>query len=133
MSISQHFQHILIIYLLYFISLVAQNCRAPCCLSCIRRNRLTINLNYCFRNITQGSCSFQTQLPFSYLYIFLEKADGSIPVLPRGYRQFPFHFILPESCLPCSFESKIGTIRYYVKVSIVLLYGVILHAHDFPA
>jgi Arrestin (or S-antigen), N-terminal domain len=46
-----------------------------------------------------------------------EKAEGSIPVLPRGYRQFPFHFLLPESCLPCSFESKIGTIRYYIKVS----------------
>ena len=57
-------------------------------------------------------------VPTQYLDWFLlaEKAEGSIPVLPRGYRQFPFHFLLPESCLPCSFESKIGTIRYYIKV-----------------
>lgn len=45
-----------------------------------------------------------------------DKADGSIPVLTRGYHQFPFHFLLPESCLPCSFESKAGTIRFYIKV-----------------
>lgn len=52
-----------------------------------------------------------------------EKAEGSIPVLPRGYRQFPFHFLLPESCLPCSFESKIGTIRYYIKATVDIPYA----------
>lgn len=39
-----------------------------------------------------------------------------MPILKRGYHQFPFHFLLPESCLPCSFESKMGTVRYYIKV-----------------
>ncbi|CAL8089540.1 unnamed protein product [Orchesella dallaii] len=29
--------------------------------------------------------------------------------------QFPFRFQLPETSLPCSFESKCGTIRYYLK------------------
>nr|CAH0108486.1 unnamed protein product [Daphnia galeata] len=52
-----------------------------------------------------------------------EKADGSIPVLPRGYHQFPFHFLLPESCLPCSFESKIGTVRYYIKATVDIPYA----------
>ena len=42
---------------------------------------------------------------------------GEVPVLPRGYHTFPFSFPLPESSLPCSYESKTGTIRYYVKVS----------------
>lgn len=31
--------------------------------------------------------------------------------------QFPFQFALPQSSLPCSLESKLGTIRYYIKVS----------------
>lgn len=40
-----------------------------------------------------------------------------MPILPRGHHTFPFRFQLPESSLPCSFESKSGTIRYYIKVS----------------
>jgi len=52
-----------------------------------------------------------------------DKADGSIPVLTRGYHQFPFHFLLPESCLPCSFESKVGTIRFYIKATVDIPYA----------
>lgn len=42
--------------------------------------------------------------------------DGHIPILPRGMHQFPFSFQLPQTALPCSLESKLGTIRYYIKV-----------------
>lgn len=47
---------------------------------------------------------------------YLEKADGHVQILPRGLHKFPFRFQLPESSLPYSFESKCGTIRYYIKV-----------------
>lgn len=38
--------------------------------------------------------------------------------MPRGKHQFPFIFNLPESALPCSFESRTGYIRYYVKATV---------------
>ncbi|XP_013414135.1 arrestin domain-containing protein 3 [Lingula anatina] len=48
--------------------------------------------------------------------------DKSNPILHRGDHKFPFSFTLPESALPCSFESKIGTIRYYLRVTIDIPY-----------
>uniref|UniRef100_A0A915AR92 Arrestin C-terminal-like domain-containing protein n=2 Tax=Parascaris univalens TaxID=6257 RepID=A0A915AR92_PARUN len=47
----------------------------------------------------------------------------SIPILPRGMHQFPFQFALPQSSLPCSLESKLCTIRYYIKVIIDIPYA----------
>ncbi|KAK6734515.1 hypothetical protein RB195_017980 [Necator americanus] len=46
-----------------------------------------------------------------------DKTDESevIPILARGLHQFPFAFDLPQSTLPCSLESRHGTIRYYIK------------------
>lgn len=52
-----------------------------------------------------------------------ENVDGNVPILPRGFHQFPFKFQLPESQLPCSFESKPGCIRYYVKVTVDIPYA----------
>lgn len=52
-----------------------------------------------------------------------DKPEGNVPILPRGHHQFPFRFQLPESSLPCSFESKAGTIRYYIKVTIDIPYA----------
>ncbi|XP_046356978.1 uncharacterized protein LOC124135614 [Haliotis rufescens] len=49
--------------------------------------------------------------------------EGPIPILPRGNHKYPFEFKLPESALPCSFESKIGTIRYYIRVTIDIPYA----------
>ncbi|ELT96773.1 hypothetical protein CAPTEDRAFT_177316 [Capitella teleta] len=49
--------------------------------------------------------------------------DGSIPILPRGDHHFPFDFQLPECALPCSFESRMGTIRYYLRVLIDIPYA----------
>lgn len=49
--------------------------------------------------------------------------EGDIPIMPRGDHKFPFDFQLPESALPCSFESKIGTIRYYLRVIIDIPYA----------
>ena len=43
--------------------------------------------------------------------------------MPRGDHRFPFEFQLPESNLPCSFESKIGIIRYYLRVIIDIPYA----------
>ena len=43
--------------------------------------------------------------------------------MPRGEHRFPFEFRLPEYALPCSFESKIGTIRYYLRVLIDIPYA----------
>lgn len=42
----------------------------------------------------------------------LDKTEGNVQILPRGLHKFPFRFQLPESSLPCSFESKAGQIRY---------------------
>lgn len=37
--------------------------------------------------------------------------------MPRGNHRYNFQFKLPESTLPCSFESKVGTIRYYLRAT----------------
>jgi hypothetical protein len=50
--------------------------------------------------------------------LILDSSDGPIPILPRGKHQFPFTFNLPESALPCSFESRTGYVRYYVKATV---------------
>ncbi|ODM91409.1 Arrestin domain-containing protein 2 [Orchesella cincta] len=52
-----------------------------------------------------------------------DKADGNVQILPRGLHKFPFRFQLPESNLPYSFESKCGTIRYYIKVTVDIPYA----------
>jgi hypothetical protein len=49
--------------------------------------------------------------------------ETTIPILPRGMHKFPFRFSLPESSLPCSFESKPCCIRYYFKVTIDIPYA----------
>lgn len=49
--------------------------------------------------------------------------ETTIPILPRGMHKFPFRFTLPESSLPCSFESKPCCIRYYIKVTIDIPYA----------
>ncbi|XP_014773235.1 uncharacterized protein LOC106871347 [Octopus bimaculoides] len=49
--------------------------------------------------------------------------EGSVPILPRGNHRYPFQFQLPESALPCSFESKMATIRYYLRVVIDMPYA----------
>ena len=49
--------------------------------------------------------------------------DGEPPLLTRGSHSFPFKFQLPESCLPCSFESKACTIRYFIRVVIEIPYA----------
>ncbi|KHJ98265.1 arrestin domain protein [Oesophagostomum dentatum] len=46
-----------------------------------------------------------------------------VPILARGMHQFPFAFDLPQSTLPCSLESRHGTIRYYIKVIIDIPYA----------
>ena len=43
--------------------------------------------------------------------------------MPRGCHTFPFEFKLPESALPCSFESKYGTVRYYIRVTLDIPYA----------
>uniref|UniRef100_A0A8W7PJC5 Arrestin-like N-terminal domain-containing protein n=1 Tax=Anopheles coluzzii TaxID=1518534 RepID=A0A8W7PJC5_ANOCL len=45
-----------------------------------------------------------------------EGLDVTVPVLVRGQHQFPFRFNIPETNLPCSFESRACYIRYFVKV-----------------
>uniref|UniRef100_A0A8R1TKT5 Arrestin C-terminal-like domain-containing protein n=1 Tax=Onchocerca volvulus TaxID=6282 RepID=A0A8R1TKT5_ONCVO len=51
-----------------------------------------------------------------------DKEDGE-PILIRGLHHFPFQFELPQSSMPCSLETKLGTIRYYVKVIINIPHG----------
>ncbi|XP_076462587.1 arrestin domain-containing protein 3-like [Babylonia areolata] len=53
------------------------------------------------------------------------RKDGSTsyPILPRGYHTYPFEFKLPESALPCSFESRYCTIRYYLRVTLDIPYA----------
>ncbi|KAI6228611.1 Arrestin domain-containing protein 2 [Aphelenchoides fujianensis] len=43
-----------------------------------------------------------------------DDAEGA-QILPRGLHQFNFSFQLPHCQMPCSIESKAGSIRYYVK------------------
>ncbi|KAJ8956100.1 hypothetical protein NQ318_016553 [Aromia moschata] len=49
--------------------------------------------------------------------------ETTIPILPRGAHKFPFSFCLPESSLPCSFESRQCYIRYFFKVTIDIPYA----------
>ena len=51
-----------------------------------------------------------------------EEAD-STQILPRGSHEMAFSFALPASQLPCSLETKAGTIRYYVKVIVDVPYA----------
>lgn len=59
------------------------------------------------------------------MFIFVDKndADKGIPIMPRGNHKYPFEFKLPETALPCSFESKIGTIRYYIRMTMDIPYS----------
>ncbi|CAG5133075.1 unnamed protein product [Candidula unifasciata] len=50
-------------------------------------------------------------------------SNQGIPILTRGRHCYPFSFQLPDTALPCSFESKIGTIRYYVRVHLNIPYA----------
>lgn len=52
-----------------------------------------------------------------------KNVDTTIPILPRGIHKFPFKFTLPESSLPCSFESRLCYIRYYIKVTVDIPYA----------
>uniref|UniRef100_T1J719 Arrestin C-terminal-like domain-containing protein n=1 Tax=Strigamia maritima TaxID=126957 RepID=T1J719_STRMM len=52
-----------------------------------------------------------------------DKIEGNVPILPRGNHSFSFRFQLPESALPCSFESKVGTVRYYIRVTLDIPYA----------
>lgn len=52
-----------------------------------------------------------------------KNVDTTIPILPRGTHKFPFRFSLPESSIPCSFESKPVYIRYYFKVTVDIPYA----------
>ena len=58
-------------------------------------------------------------------FLLTETSDesGNIPIMPRGCHTFPFEFKLPESALPCSFESKYGTVRYYIRVTLDIPYA----------
>ncbi|VDO72028.1 unnamed protein product [Haemonchus placei] len=51
-----------------------------------------------------------------------DESEG-VPILARGLHQFPFSFDLPQTTLPCSLESRHGTIRYYIKVIIDIPYA----------
>lgn len=53
-----------------------------------------------------------------------EGLDVTVPVLIRGQHQFPFRFNIPETNLPCSFESRACYIRYFVKVC-MWVYGML--------
>jgi len=61
------------------------------------------------------------------LYVWLCAAadddDTAISILERGEHRLPFDFALPEQCLPCSFESRVGTVRYYLRVIIDIPYA----------
>lgn len=72
----------------------------------IRKNKKYLNL---WKNNNIISSSF--------LFVS-DSSEGPIPILPRGKHQFPFTFNLPESALPCSFESRTGYIRYFVKATV---------------
>uniref|UniRef100_A0A5S6R438 BTB domain-containing protein n=1 Tax=Trichuris muris TaxID=70415 RepID=A0A5S6R438_TRIMR len=50
--------------------------------------------------------------------------EGSFPILPVGYHRFPMVFSLPAGPpLPYSFESKSGTIRYFIRVVVDIPYA----------
>ncbi|VDM14556.1 unnamed protein product [Wuchereria bancrofti] len=61
---------------------------------------------------------------FFFLQIFNGKFDEKDePILLSGLHHFPFQFQLPNCSMPCSLETKFGTIRYYVKVIINIPHG----------
>ncbi|XP_055710538.1 arrestin domain-containing protein 3-like isoform X2 [Phlebotomus papatasi] len=47
----------------------------------------------------------------------------AVPILQRGHHEFPFRFGIPETNLPCSFESRACQIRYYIKVTLDIPYA----------
>jgi len=49
--------------------------------------------------------------------------DAAISILERGEHRLPFDFALPDQCLPGSFESRVGTVRYYLRVIIDIPYA----------
>ncbi|XP_064606638.1 LOW QUALITY PROTEIN: arrestin domain-containing protein 3-like [Liolophura sinensis] len=49
--------------------------------------------------------------------------EGPVPILPRGVHRLPVVFQIPESAIPCSFESKIGRIRYYLRIILDIPYA----------
>ncbi|KAE9551873.1 hypothetical protein FO519_004922 [Halicephalobus sp. NKZ332] len=51
-----------------------------------------------------------------------EEPDAT-QILPRGMHQFNFAFQLPQCQMPCSLETRMGTIRYYVKCIIDIPYA----------
>lgn len=57
------------------------------------------------------------------IYFIDKHEDGGIPIMPRGNHRYHFQFKLPESALPSSFESKIGTIRYYIRMTMDIPYS----------
>ncbi|VBB31316.1 unnamed protein product [Acanthocheilonema viteae] len=60
----------------------------------------------------------------SHDILIKEKCDEKDDrILYSGLHQFPFQFRLPHSSMPCSLETKFGTIRYYVKVIIDIAHG----------
>ncbi|OZC05348.1 arrestin domain protein [Onchocerca flexuosa] len=66
----------------------------------------------------------------AHTHIKLNKAEKcdekeEEPILIRGLHHFPFQFELPQSSMPCSLETKLGTIRYYVKVIINIPHGTV--------
>ena len=65
------------------------------------------------------------QISIAYVYFYFpdKHEDGGIPILPRGKHNYPFEFKLPETALPCSFESKIGQIRYYLRIVMDIPYA----------
>lgn len=52
-----------------------------------------------------------------------QKQEEQTQILPRGLHELGFTFALPTSQLPCSLETKAGTIRYYVKVIVDVPYA----------
>ena len=52
-----------------------------------------------------------------------EGDDTAISILERGEHRLPFDFALPSHCLPGSFESRVGTVRYYLRVIIDIPYA----------
>lgn len=52
-----------------------------------------------------------------------QEEPGSAKVLFKGDHRLPFEFQLPRVSLPCSFESRVGTVRYYLRVIIDIPYA----------
>lgn len=52
----------------------------------------------------------------------VDEGASSGSVLPAGDHRFPFDFQLPNAALPCSFESRVGSVRYYLRVVVDIPY-----------